>query len=87
MKKLTFVLVLTLSPALAGEADRLQRALDWPKVDLETYETVYIEDIQVTDPMGPARMANFVAFSLDPDIFPKVERRQGDRRLALPGKR
>jgi hypothetical protein len=77
----------TTSAAIAGEGDRLQRALDWPKVDLENYDTLYIEDVQVTDPMKeerknqdlvqtvPQRMANFIAFSADQDLFPKIERR------------
>lgn len=83
---LTLALILASSPALSGEDDRLQRALDWPKVDLEAYETVFVEDIRVTDPMGPerknqdlvksvpARMANFIGFSLDPDLFETVRR-------------
>ena len=93
MKKIAFptsvlavTLILALSPALPGEGDRLQRALDWPQVDLESYETVFIEDVRVTDPMAderkienlvetvPARMANFIAFSIDPDLFEEVRR-------------
>jgi hypothetical protein len=72
--------------AFAGEEDRLQRALDWPKVDLAAYKTFFIEDVRVTDPMAPerknqdlvetvpARMANFIAFSMDPDLFDEVRR-------------
>ena len=83
---LTAALILASFPALSGEDDRLQRALDWPKVDLEAYETVFLEDIRVTDPKAaerkiqdlvqtvPDRMANFIAFSLDPDLFKEVQR-------------
>ncbi len=83
-------LILSALPTLSGEGDRLQRALEWPKVDLTNYEAVYIEDIRVTDPMGPERkiqdlvqtvpkrMANFIAFSMDQDLFPEVERRTAE---------
>jgi hypothetical protein len=79
--------ILLVSPAFSGEGDRLQRALDWPKVDLSQYEAVFIEDVRVTDPKAeerkiqdlvqtvPGRMANFIAFSVDQDQFPEVERR------------
>lgn len=88
----------TLSLARAGEGDRLQRALDWPQVDLAGYDRLYIEDVRVTDPKAaerkrqqlvesvPGRMANFIAISVDPDLFDDVERRSpepGDDGLVL----
>ncbi|MBD3869136.1 MAG: hypothetical protein IFK94_13520 [Acidobacteria bacterium] len=45
---LTTALILASFPALSSEDDRLQRALDWPQVDLGAYETVFVEDIRVT---------------------------------------
>ena len=74
-------------PVSAGEGDRLQRALDWPTVNLENYDELYIEDVKVTDPMAaerkirnlvetvPKRMANFIAFSVDKDLFPTIQRK------------
>ncbi len=82
---LLWILLFALT-AQAGEGDRLQRALDWPKVDLAGHERLYIEDVRVTDPKAaerkrqqlletvPSRMANFIAFSVDPDLFADVER-------------
>ena len=70
----------------ASEGDRLQRAMDWPAVDLAKYERLYIEDVQVTDPEAaerkvqdlvqtvPQRMANLIMFSVDPDLWESVER-------------
>ncbi len=87
-----WIVVILLVPvtALCDEGDRLQRALDWPKVDLQSYDAVFVEDVLVTDPMGPerknqemlktvpARMANFISFSLDTDLFGEVHRRSAE---------
>ena len=85
-------------PAAASEDDRLQRAMDWPKVDVAGYDRLYIEDVRVTDPMAaerknqelvetvPQRMANLIAFSVDPDLWQDVERgppESGDKGLIL----
>lgn len=84
---LSIVVILAFSAAYASEGDRLQRALDWPRVDLTGYKRLYIEDVRVTDPKAPerkrqqlvesvsTRMANFIAFSVDPDLFDDVARR------------
>ena len=72
--------------APASENDRLQRAMDWPKVDIKGYDRLYIADVRVTDPEAaerknqelvetvPQRMANLIAFSVDPDLWDDVER-------------
>ena len=77
---------LAMSNVLASENDRLQRAMDWPTVDLTEYERLYIEDVRVTDPEAaerkvqelvetvPQRMANLIMFSVDPDLWENVER-------------
>ncbi len=95
---LLIVLGFVAAAVSAGEGDRLQRALDWPQVDLSGYERLYIEDVRVTDPEGPERkrqelvesvperMANFILFSVDPDLFDDVERGSpgtGDKGLIL----
>jgi len=81
------ILILATGWAHAGKKDRLQRASDWPLVDLTAYESVFVEDCVVTDPKAeerknqeilataPERMANYVAWSIDRETFPKVERR------------
>jgi len=91
-------LILTAVPVLSGEGDRLQRALDWPKIDLQAYDRLYIEDVRVTDPLAaerkiqdllqtvPQRMAHFIAFSVDQDLFAEVARRspaEGDKGLIV----
>lgn len=48
-------LCFVVSTVYAGEGDRLQRALDWPKVEPAGYERLYIEDARVTDPEAPER--------------------------------
>ena len=77
---------LAAASAQTSESDRLQRAMDWPAVDLTAYETLYIEDVRVTDPKAaertaqelvqtvPERMANLILFSVDPDLWDEVER-------------
>ena len=91
-------LCLAASSAQASESDRLQRAMDWPTVDLTGYERLYIEDVRVTDPEAaerkaqelvqtvPQRMANLIMFSVDPDLWDDVERgspESGDKGLIL----
>jgi hypothetical protein len=94
MKKIFLVAAAFLSalpmislPVSASEGDRLQRALDWPTVNLENYDNLYIEDVKITDPLAaerkirnlvetaPKRMANFIAFSVDKDLFPAIHRK------------
>lgn len=74
-------------PAAAGAERRIRRALDWPLVDLAAYDTVFVEDCRVTDPKAaerkiqdlleeaPARMAGYIAASIDDELWPTVERR------------
>ncbi|MDH3628422.1 MAG: DUF2846 domain-containing protein [Acidobacteriota bacterium] len=71
----------------AGSEKRLRRALDWPTVDLSGYERVFVEDCEVTDPEAPerkiqdlvktvpARLADYIDYAIDRDLFPEVLRR------------
>ena len=92
------VLGLAVSSLHASENDRLQRAMDWPSVDITSYKRLYIEDVRVTDPKAaerkakelvetvPDRMANLILFSVDPDLWEVVERgspEPGDKGLVL----
>lgn len=74
-------------PALADTERRIRRALDWPRADLSGYDTVFVEDCKIVDPLAserkiqslleeaPERMARFIESSIDRELFPNVERR------------
>lgn len=85
---LALVLVAAASaPCLAGAAKHLNRATDWPQVDLSAYDTVFVEDCRMKDPMADERkirnlvdtaherLANYTAYALDRELYPTVERR------------
>lgn len=73
--------------AQAGEKKRLNRALDWPLVDLERYDRLFVEDCTISDPEAPerkiqdlvetvpGRLADYIGYAIDRDVFEKVERR------------
>ena len=84
------VVVLTLASIgllVADDEKRLRRALDWPQFDLRSYERLFVEDCRVTDPKAserkiqdlvttaPKRMADYIAYTVDREFFPEVERR------------
>ncbi len=87
---LLLLLICTLSATLAGKEKRLQRALEWPRIDLAAYDELFVEDCRITDPKAeerkiqellesaPRRMADYIARFIDRDLFSEVERREAE---------
>ena len=83
----TLLLVTLCVPAQGDEKKRLNRALDWPLVDLSRYDRLFVEDCEVTDPEAPerkiqdlvrtvpGRFADFIGYGIDRDVFEEVHRR------------
>lgn len=77
----------TLETFAAKEEKRLRRALEWPRADTTAYSRVFVEDCEVTDPKAderkirnlveevPERLADFIAYAIDEEVYPEVERR------------
>ena len=71
----------------AKEKKRLRRALEWPTVETSSYSRVFVEDCRVTDPKAgerkiqnlveevPKRLADYIAYAIDEELYPEVERR------------
>jgi len=72
---------------------RLHKAMEWPRVDLAAYSTVFVEDCKVTDPEGverknqdllqaaPQRMSDYIRLEGGGGALPRRNRRDHGRRV------